>query len=301
MDRWTALSLFRRAAELGSFAATARDAGVSPAAVGKNVSELEAHLGVRLFHRTTRRMSLSDEGAVYYERVARLLDELAAADAELGARQERARGLLRVSAPVTLTLTCFSPQLPVFLRRHPEVELELELDDRRVDLIAGRFDLAVRGSDDLEDSSLIARRLVTLDHVLCTSPAYVERHGVPRSPEDLRNHQLIRFSISDHAREWELRRGSRVVRVPVRGCYAVNSSLAVRDALRGGFGMSLVPRVYVQEDLDERRLVPVLDDWSGNQTTVYAVYPSKQHLVPKVRAFVDFLVEAFASVPPHAG
>ncbi|MGF1468021.1 MAG: LysR family transcriptional regulator [Sandaracinaceae bacterium] len=294
MDRWTALTVFRTAAELGSFAATARQLGLSPAAVSKNVSELEAELSVRLFHRTTRRMSLTAEGALYYERVAPALDEVTDANAELGAMHDEPRGHLRVSAPISITLTCLSTRIPAFLARHPHLTLDLALDDRRVDLVAQGFDLAVRGSDRLEDSSLIARRLATLDHVLCASPAYLERSGTPRAPEELGAHSLLRFSLSDHADEWTFRRGGRAVRVPVRSRYSVGSSLAVRDALRAGFGLTLIPRVYVEEDLAERRLVSVLDDWVGDDTTLYAVYPSRRYVVPKVRAFIDFLSEAFA-------
>lgn len=296
MDRYTALGAFRTAAELGSFAAAARKLGLSPAAVSKNIAELEAHLAVRLFHRTTRRMSLTDAGQLYYERVRSALDVLSEADAELGAMSETPRGRLRVSAPVTITLTRLSEALPAFLEDHPELELELELDDRRVDLVGEGFDLAVRGSDDLEDSGLVAKRLLTLDHVLCGSPAYLERFGAPRTPEDLRAHRLIRFSLSDHSNEWTFRLGRRAVRVPVRGPYSVSSSLAVRDALRAGLGLSLIPRLYVEHDLQQGHLSPLLDDWASDRTTLYAVYPSRRYVVPKVRAFVDFLVRTLGPI-----
>ena len=293
MDRLTALKVFRNAAELGSFAAVSRQLGLSPAAVSKNVSELEAHLSVRLFNRTTRRMSLTEAGALYHERIARVLDELEEADGALAPMQEAPKGLLRVSAPVTVTLTCLSNAIPAFLARYPELILDLRMEDRRVDLIEEGFDIAVRGSDSLEDSSLIARKLMTMTHVVCGAPAYFDRAGVPASPEALAQHDCVQFTFSGHASDWPFRKGAREVGVKVDGRYKVSSSLAVRDALLGGFGLSLVPRIYVAEDLATGRLVSVLDDWTPVATTIYAVYPSRRYLLSKVRVFLDFLVEAF--------
>lgn len=291
MDRLTALSVFRQAAELGSFARAGRHVGLSPAAVSKNINELEEHVTARLFHRTTRRMALTEAGKLYYERVSRLLDDLAEADGALRAMQETPQGLLRVSAPMTLTLTCLSSALPRFLDRYPKLSLDLHLDDRRVDVVKDGFDIAVRGTDHLEDSSLIARKLTTLVHVLCGAPSYFERVAPPESPSDLARHRCVQFSLSGHANEWEFRRGRQTTRVPISGPYRVTSSLAVRDALLTGFGLSLVPLVYVKKDLEAGRLRTVLDDWSYNETTVYAVYPSKRFVMPKVRTFLDFLIE----------
>jgi DNA-binding transcriptional LysR family regulator len=294
MDHLTALRVFRQAAELGSFAAAARQLGLSPAAVSKNIGELEAHLSARLFNRTTRRMSLTEAGTLYHEHVSRILDDLARAEGALGAMRDTPRGRLRVSAPMTLSLMCLSSALPKFLDQYPEVSLELQLDDRRVDIVGEGFDIAVRGSDRLEDSSLIAKKLMRLEHTVCASPAYFERFGTPASPADLVNHRCVRFSLSGHADEWEFRKGSRKIRLPIKCQYSVTSSLAVRDALRSGYGLSLIPSVYVKEDVEAGRLRTVLEDWSYNETTIYAVYPSKSYVAPKVRAFLDFLVEQFA-------
>ena len=291
MERLTALTVFRQAAELGSFAETSRQLGLSPAAVSKNIGELEAHLAVRLFNRTTRRMSLTEAGALYYDRIIRVLDDLEEADDLLRTTQETPRGLLRVSAPMTVTLICLSTSLPKFLTRYPEVSLDLQLDDRRVDIVEQGFDLALRGSDKLEDSSLIAKKLMGLRHVVCGAPSYFAQHGVPTSPEDLMNHACIQFTLSSHANEWTFESSERTVSVPIHGRYKVNSSLAVRDAIRAGFGLSLIPWIYVREDLEEGCLQTVLDEWSPNEATLYAVYPSKRYVPSKVRAFLDFLAE----------
>ena len=291
MDHLTALRVFRQVVERGGFAAASRQMGLSPAAVSKNIAELETHLAARLLNRTTRRMSLTEAGARYYEQVARILDDLSEAEQSLGPLQQAPSGTLRVSAPMSLSLVRLSAAMPRFLQRYPQVSLDLNLEDRRIDIVKEGYDLAIRGTDRLEDSSLVARKLMTLDHVLCGAPAYFQRHGVPASPLALRNMERVQFTLSGHADEWTFKRAGETERVPVRGRYRVSSSLAVRDALRAGFGVSLVPRVYVQQDLDSGALQAVLQDWKPDETCVYAVYPSRRHMVAKVRAFVDFLLE----------
>lgn len=293
MDRYTALQVFRQVAELNGFAAAGRRLGLSPAAVSKNIAELEAHVGARLIQRTTRRMALTPEGAAYLEHVVRALDALSDADQALSSASQAPSGRLRVSAPMTVTLTRLSTAIPRFLARHPRLTLDLHLDDRRVDLIRDGFDLAIRGSDSLQDSSLVAKRLASMPHVVCAAPSYFEKRGKPQQPADLHQHTCVRFSLSGHADAWEFSKDGRSERVAVRAPYSVSSSIAVRDALREGFGLSLIPFAYVEDDLKAGRLQTALEDWSTVETTLYAVYPSRQHLAPRVRAFVDFLVEEF--------
>lgn len=293
MDRYTALQVFRQVAKLNSFAEAGRRLGLSPAAISKNIAELEAHVGARLINRTTRRMALTEEGRIYLEFVARGLDAFSEADQALHPIKTEPSGILRVSAPMTVTLTRLSAAIPRFLSRYPEISFDLHLDDRRVDLIREGFDLAIRGSDNLEDSSMIARKLAVMPHVLCAAPAYFEAHGRPKVPFDLRSHNCVRFSLSGHADIWEFSKDGRAERITINPRYSVTSSLAVRDALREGFGLSLIPRPYVENDLREGRLQPALEDWSTVETTLYAVYPSRQHLAPKIRVFLDFLIEEF--------
>lgn len=297
MDRFGALTVFRSVAEAGSFAAAARRLGLSPAAVSKTVAELETHLQVRLFNRTTRRMSLTEAGTVYLGHVARILEDLAEADRVLDPLQATPAGTLRVAAPLTGTLISLSRAIPRFLARYPGISLDLDLDDRRVDIIRDGYDLAIRGSGGLEDSSLMARKLMVLDHVLCAAPAYLAAAGTPQTPEDLAAHACIRFSLSGHADHWEFHRDGRTVRMPVRGRYSVSSSLAVRDALLEGFGLSLIPRAYVREDLIAGRLRALLTDWRTVEIGVYAVFPSRRHLAPKLRVFLDFLSTELRSGP----
>lgn len=293
MDRLTALRVFRHVAELNSFAEAGRRLGLSPAAISKNIAELEAHVGARLINRTTRRMVLTEEGRLYLVHVTRGLDALAEADQALCPIKAAPSGTLRVSAPMTVTLTQLSEAIPDFLARYPDLKLDLHLDDRRVDMVREGFDLAVRGSDNLEDSSLIARKLAVMPHVLCAAPSYFQRHGKPETPSELKDLDHIRFSLSGHADAWEFSKDGRTERIAVAARYSVSSSLAVRDALRAGFGISLMPRPYVESDLRDGRLQSALEEWSTVETTLYAVYSSRQHLAPKIRAFLDFLIEAF--------
>ena len=273
--------------------------GLSAAAVSKNIAQLEAHLKVRLINRTTRSMSLTEAGTAYHERLSRILDELAEADAALAPMGASPSGLLRVSAPLTFALTCISPDIPAFMNRYPNLRLELNLQDSRTDIIGEGYDLAIRGSDRLEDSSLVARELTTMTHVLCGAPAYFAACGRPAGPEDLKAHNCVQFTLSGHANKWTFSRAGRSVAVPIDGRYKVSSSIAVRDALLAGFGLSLVPRIYVQQELASGRLQAVLEDWEADRTPVYAVYPSR-HLAGKTRAFVDFLVERFSARRPFS-
>lgn len=294
MDRLTAMQVFRQVAELNSFSQAGRSLGLSPPAVSKNIAELEARLGARLINRTTRRMALTEEGRIYLEHVIRTLDALAEADRALCPIKSEPGGTLRVSAPMTVTLTRLSTAIPGFLSRYPDLKLDLHLDDRRVDLVRDGFDMAIRGSDNLEDSSLIARKLGVMPHVVCAAPSYFAERGVPATPADLRAHSCIRFSLSGHADVWEFTRNGKTERVSVDSRYSVTSSLAVRDALRAGFGLSLIPRPYVEADIAAGRLQTALDEWQTVETTLYAIYPSRQHVAPKIRVFLDFLVEEFS-------
>ncbi len=293
MEQLTALRVFRCVTESGSFAEAGRKLGLSPAAISKNIAELEAHAGARLINRTTRRMALTEEGRLYLEHVARGLDALVEADQVLRPIRTTPSGTLRVNAPMTVTLTRLSEAIPDFLSHYPDLKLDLQLDDRRVDIIREGFDLVIRGSDKLEDSSLIARKLAIMPHVLCAAPSYFEKYGTPGKPSDLKGLEHIRFSLSGHADFWEFTKDGRTERIFVAARYSVSSSLAVRDALRAGFGVSLMPLPYVEDDLRNGRLRSALEDWGTVETTLYAVYPSRQHIAPKVRVFLDFLIEEF--------
>lgn len=291
MDRFVALRVFRQVVELGSFAEASRRLNLSPAAVSKNIGELETHLGTRLLNRSTRQLSQTEAGSRYYEYVVRILDQMEEADASLGPISGQPSGVLRVTAPMTLTLIKLSAALPRFLEAYPDLSVDLQMDSRRANIIEEGFDLAIRMSDSMSDSSLIAKKLATMQQVVCGSPEYFSKHGVPQTPEELGDHNCVKFSLSGHVDEWEFRKGAQLVSVAVKGRYKVTSSLAVRDALLSGFGLSLLPEPYIREQLDSGALQTVLDDWQSITSSVYAVYPSKRHLSAKVTAFLDFVAD----------
>jgi DNA-binding transcriptional LysR family regulator len=294
MDRFTALKAFRQVVESGSFAAAARHLGLSPAAISKNIGELEAHLGVRLLNRTTRRLSRTEAGAQYYDSVVQALDELGNAEAALAPLQSRPSGLLRIAAPATLTLIRLSAAMPRFLARYPELSVDLHTDSRQINLVEDGFDIAIRATDALVDSSLVARKLMAMQQVVCGSAAYFHRHGRPKHPRDLKRHNCLKSSLATDVDEWAFKKGTKRERVSVTGRFRATSSWVVRDAMRAGYGLSLVPRIYVKDDLEEGALETVLDDWTPVEYSVYAVYPSRQYVPAKVRAFLDFVVEELA-------
>lgn len=297
MDRYTAMQVFRQVAMLNSFAAAGKRLGLSAPAISKNIAQLEAHLGVRLINRSTRRMALTEEGRIYLAHLSRGLDALDDAEQALDPMRATPSGLLRVSAPLTLALTSLSPAIPEFMARYPELTLDLDLNDRRVDIIGDGFDLAIRGSGHagLEDSGLIARKLMDMHYVLCAAPGYLKAHGEPTSPTDLAQHVCLRFSLSGQADFWTFRRNGKTLSVPVLARYSSSSSLALRDALRAGLGLSLIPQVYVADDLRAGTLRAVMPDWQVDPSEIHAVYPSRQYLSLKVKVFLDFLGQVFGS------
>jgi len=297
MDRLTAMKVFKRVVDLGGFSAAARDLGLSNAAVSKNVSELEAHLGVRLLTRTTRRLNVTEAGQTYHRRCVAVLEEIDEADREAGHLGSKPRGVLRITAPMSFGLLHLSSAIPAFLHRYPDIAVDLVMNDRYVDLVEEGFDVALRVGGALPDSSLIVRRVAAIHRVVCGAPDYVDRYGAPETPEDLTDHQCLIYSLSSSPREWRFTgpAGDRVV--TVGGRFTANSSISLREALIAGLGLTLIPTFVVGEDLKEGRLVSVLTEWAPEPQSAYAVYVHRQYVSAKVRCFVDFLVEQFGSQP----
>jgi DNA-binding transcriptional LysR family regulator len=296
MNTLAAMRTFRRVAELGGFAAAARDLDLSNAAVSKHVRELERSLGVVLFARTTRRMSLTEAGALYLAHCIRILDQIALAEEELGELQRRPRGRLRVNAPMSFGIVHVAPAIAAFASRYPEIHIELDLDDRIVDLVAGGFDLGLRIRESLPDSSLAARRLCAIDRVLIASPDYLRAHGVPASIEDLRQHRLLAYSLSQEPDRWLFRtEGGDRVAVGIQPWVRANSSLALREMVLRGAGITYMPRFVVAADLASGALTQVLAHNPSPEFALHAVLPAGRKASPKVRALVDHLVESFAA------
>lgn len=289
------LLAFVRTADLGSFVAAARVLGISASAVGKSVTRLEQELGVRLLQRTTRRIALTEEGRQFHERCRRILDDLGDARAMLSQAAGTPRGRLRVSVPI-VTYHLLVPVLPVFLARYPEIELDIDFNDRIVDLIEERVDVAIR-SGDLPSSQLVSLPLRHYRLMLCASPDYLVRRGVPRSIEDLAGHDGIRFRYphTGQLQVWPLAGtdDADALDPPWRlhRTLVVNNMEAVRSAALGGLGIGCMPDFLVRQPMESGALRAVLSLGARPAGRFRAVWPTSRHLSPKVRVFVDFLKE----------
>lgn len=288
------LPVFVRAVREGSFSAAARVLGLTPSAVSKQIGRLEDQLAVRLFNRTTRRLGLTEEGAAFYERASRILADLEDAAAAVSSLQGVARGRLRVTMPTAFGVIHLLPALPDFLERHPEVTLEIDLNDRIVNMIEEGFDLALRVGD-LEDSSLIGRRLAANRRVLAAAPDYLANHAPPQRPEDLASHNCLIYTYRAQRHDWHLVDAAGEESVfTVAGNLETNNPMMLRAAALAGLGVVLLPLWIIGPDLKAGRLQRLLPDYHWPDSAIQAVYPPGRHLSARVRAFLDFLVERFA-------
>lgn len=295
-DAFHEMSVFNRVVSTGSLTAAARDLGVSTAAVSRKLAALEARLGVRLLHRTTRKLSLTDEGAVYHEASARILAEIEEADAAAAARRVEPQGVLKVAMPASFGLKHIAPLMPQFAERYPRVQLAFSLSDRSVNVIEEGFDVAIRIAE-LEDSSLAARRLAPNRRVVCASPEYLRRHGTPRVPADLLKHNCL--TTTDFHMTWEYRdpQGKRDS-VRVSGRHACDNWEVLREWAVAGMGVALKSTWDVREHLDDGSLVLLLPDYAfGPDVAIYAVYPHRRYLPAKTRLFIDFLADSLGPEP----
>ncbi|MBC8337341.1 MAG: LysR family transcriptional regulator [Rhodospirillales bacterium] len=292
------MAVFVRVAETGNFSATARALKLTPSAVSKLIGRLEDRLGARLLHRTTRRVSLTEEGRTYYQSCLPILEAIDEAEQAINELHEEPRGLLKVNASTYFAREHIEPLIPDFLARHPELRIQLTLTDQFVDLIEQEVDVAIRIGQ-LPDSSLIARKLGPVRRMVVGTPSYLETHGIPRTPDDLKNHNCIILSTATSLNQWEFKGPDGPRRIEVRGNFETNNAVALHNAAIAGIGLIRAGNFTLAADIRAGRLVPVLADYeTTTETNVYAVYPHSRHLSPKVRAFVDMLVDAFHPVAP---
>ena len=296
MEKLDGLTVFAKVVEAGTFSAAARHFGLSKSAVSKQVAGLEDRLGARLLNRTTRRLSLTEVGAAFYERCTRIIAEVEEAELAVSRLHAEPRGTLHVNAPMSFGIRHLAPALPEFMDRYPEVTMDLVLNDRIVDLIDEGFDLAIRIAR-LADSSLIARKLATARIVVCAAPAYWRRHGRPDRPGDLKGHNCLIYTYLLTQNDLKFRGPDGVLSVKVSGTLRANNGDALLAAALGGLGVYVGPTFIVGEDLRAGRLEAALEDYEDDALSLYAVYPHSRHLSAKVRAFVDFLVERFGPRP----
>jgi DNA-binding transcriptional LysR family regulator len=293
MDRFTSMMMFARVVERGSFAAAAEGSAMTPAMVGNHVRELERRLMGRLLNRTTRRQSLTELGRRYHAQCVEILAQVEAAELDAREMQSSPRGQLRVSCPVTYGTRALVPVLAGYLDRHPEVQVELSLNDRFVDLAEDGFDAAIRVGE-LPDSGLIARPLRPSPRVACASPAYLARHGTPQVPADLVQHNCLALLFATGPeRVWCFPRpdGKGAERVLVRGRLDVNGGMALREAALAGLGVILQPELMLKDDIENGRLVRLFTDWPPPTWPVHVMHLPDARITPKLASFISYLQE----------
>jgi DNA-binding transcriptional LysR family regulator len=290
MDRLGALDVFIQAAETRSFVAAGRQLGVSPSAVGKAIARLEHRLGVSLFHRSTRSMTLTAEGSLFLERCRTIVGELEAAEEELSQAHAAPRGPLRVSLPVSGTL--FLPVIAGFMRAWPEIRLELDFTDRLVDVIDEGFDAVIRTGAGA-DSRLMSRKLGDFRHRLVAAPGYLASHGLPETPLELLGHALLhhRHPVTGKLEPWPLLREGALLALELPATLVASTIEARIYLAEQGFGIACLPEYAVKRQIAEGTLVSILDDFVRDAGVMRVLWPASRHLSPKIRVFVDFLVE----------
>ena len=300
MARLNEIDAFVCVIETGGFTAAAEKLGLSPSAISKLMARLEERLGVRLLQRTTRQMRPTPEGEAYYKRASVLVEELRAVETQIGREGSVPRGLLRVTTSVGLGLSQISKLVPDFLRRYPEIRLELNLEDRNVDLVAEGFDIAIRFGR-APDSALKSRQLGHVTRQIFAAPAYIERHGRPRTPQDLAQHNCLNFNYMSWLNAWPLRekKGGVEREFPVAGNFvADNGELLYQMALEG-VGIMRLADFMVADDVAQGRLVLLLEEFNPRQDVpIYLVWPPQRFEPPRLRAFIDYMVERFTPSPP---
>ncbi|MEH6592275.1 MAG: LysR family transcriptional regulator [Halioglobus sp.] len=300
MEGFGAIPVFVAVVESGGFSSAARMLGVSKSAVSKRINQLEKSLGVRLLHRTTRTLSLTEAGERYFEHAAQALAAARQAEDAVTELQGEPQGKLKISSPMSFGRLHVAPMMPKLLKRYPKLQIELVMDDRTIDLVAAGFDVAIRsGSGSLPTSALIARKLAPLRQVLCASPDYIERYGLPAQPTELPEHNCVLFSLSSDADEWTLVGDDEPEIVSVSGNYKVNNSEALLEALREGIGIGRLPTFVAGPDLKTGRLIRLLESHHIPDHSFYAVFPEREYLPAKVRAFLDFAIEYFGGDQPY--
>ncbi|HEU0145254.1 MAG TPA: LysR family transcriptional regulator [Bradyrhizobium sp.] len=299
LDRLTGMEVFVKVAGAGSLSGAARNMGLSQTMVTKHLAALEARLGTKLFHRTTRRLSITEAGRRYLESAERLLADLEAAEAAVAADRVEPRGVLRLNVPLTFGIRQIAPRLAAFSTLYPKVTVELGLSDRIVDLVEEGWDLAIRAGV-LRDSNLMSRRLAPCRMVVCAAPSYLAAHGTPRVAADLAKHNCLGYTLSEAAGSalWQMG-GEPRIDVPVSGNLRANSGDALLAAALAGQGITYQPTFIAADDLRAGRLLPItLELPPFDRLAVYAVHPPERTPSAKVRAFIDFIADAFAPEPP---
>jgi len=297
MDRFEEMRTFVRVVDTGSFIEAARRMHAARSAVSRRVADLEARLGVQLLKRTTRRVSLTEAGQLFYHRCQRILADLEDSEQAVASEHREIQGLIRIATPLSFGLRHLSPVLDEFLVQHPALRVDLNLNDSMINLMAEDIDLGIRIGK-LQDSSMMARRLASINVVACASPAYLAEYGEPQTPEQLAQHQGLDYSNVPEGQLWQFKDSSgktTAVKLPYR-MRANNGDVLLKAAI-DGLGVLVTPSFIAHEAIRNGQLKPILCDYSTGSSNIYAIYPAQRHLPHRVRALIDFLAQRFASNP----
>lgn len=297
MDRFDAMQLYCRIVETGQLSIAADQLNLSKGTVSKQLAKLEMHLGGRLLNRTTRRLTTTEAGLAFYERAKLILESLDEAECAVTGLTTEPRGTLKINAPMSFGGKYLGKLLARYHQQYPQVHIDINLNDRQIDLVEEGYDLAVRIAE-LKDSSLIARRLAPCNLVICASPGYLQAHGEPESPDQLKHHQCLLYSYLDSAKHWTLEgpRG-QIKQVPVNGALHANNGDLLCDALVHGMGIAVLPTFIAGDTIRNGNAKIILPAWRPRAPDISLLYPSAKHLSAKVRAFVDLAVEHFRREP----
>jgi len=296
MDKYQEMRVFTAVVDAASFVGAGDALNMSKAAVSRHVSDLEQRLGVRLMHRTTRKLSLTSEGEAFLARSREILASIEASEAELSTRSVTASGLLKISVPVSFGIRHLAPLWSEFLSAHPQVTLDVQLADRVIDLVDEGFDLAVRIAR-LPDSSLISRQLASTRLVLCAAPSYLQRRGTPAHPRELAQHDVMGYSLMAMGDQWQFTGPDGPVSAKVRPRMWTNNGDSCVAASLAGAGIQLQPTFLIDQELASGQLVEILPQFRSAELGIYAVYPSRKFVLPKVRVLVDFLASKLGQAP----
>ena len=296
MDKFEAVRIFAKVVETHGFTAAARDLGLSRSAVSKAISQLEHSLGAQLLNRTTRFVSPTDTGAVYYQRCVAILTDMDEADRAVAELQGEAKGSIRLNAPMSFGTLHLASALADFMARYPDIRIEATLNDRFIDPVEEGFDLTIRIAE-LADSSLIARKLAPARRVLCASPAYLRAHGEPQRPSDLKDHNCLHYGFLATGNVWHLSGEDGPQSITVNGTLCSNNAEMLMASVLKGAGIALVPTFIAGPDLQEGRLVTVMPAYRPTDIAIHAIYPPSRHLSLKLRLLIDFLADRFGERP----
>lgn len=300
MDKPGEMKAFVRSVELGGFSAAARDLNLTPSALSKLVTRMEDRLGVRLMNRTTRKLALTAEGEAYFASAKRILSDIEEAETEVTRFSAHPKGLLRINVGVAFGMHQLVPALPRFLERYPDIELDITVTDRLVDLVEEGADVAIR-TGALRDSTLVAKKICDMHRTICASPAYLKKHGTPKTPRDLLNHNCISISGAPQLRKWPFDTAAGMETVDVVGTVNANNAETLLQMAAMGVGIIRLSDVIVSDGIRTGWLLPLLTDvHHAEPLPLSAVYPQGKHKSPRVAAFVSFLVETFAAAPWRA-